>query len=104
MAGFATVHAEVPWFWTDQYDCNLQFAGAPTSWSDCVMRGDPASGRFALVAIEADRVTGAITVNSGRDMRFLRQFIALGLPPSRDRLADPACRLDTLIQQSKEIA
>lgn len=99
MAGVVTPHAEVPWFWTDQYDVNVQFAGVATSWSECLVRGDPASGRFALMAIEADCVSGAITVNCGRDMRILRQIIALGPKVSRDDLANPACRLDTLIQR-----
>lgn len=96
MAGVVTRHAEVPWFWTDQYDTNVQFAGVPTSWADCVVRGDPASGRFVLMALEDERLTGVIAVNAGRDMRPLRQLIAKRAQLDRACLADPHCRLEEL--------
>src|SRR5262249_6691256 len=29
-------YAEIPWFWSDQYDLNIQLAGLPTRWDRAV--------------------------------------------------------------------
>ena len=39
---------EVPWFWSDQYDVRLQIAGLPFDVAETVVRGDPATGSFAI--------------------------------------------------------
>ena len=40
--------AEVPWFWSDQYDLKLQIAGLPNDADRQVVRGDVAAGTFAV--------------------------------------------------------
>ena len=44
---------EVPWFWSDQYDIKLQIAGMPFDVAQLVVRGDPASGAFAVFHLDA---------------------------------------------------
>ena len=48
MAGGSEPFAEVPWFWTDQFDMNLQMAGAPGHWDRLVWRGEPAERAFTV--------------------------------------------------------
>src|SRR5260370_785789 len=39
MAGAEAPFAEAPWFWSDQYEINLQYAGAGVPWDETVIRG-----------------------------------------------------------------
>jgi 3-phenylpropionate/trans-cinnamate dioxygenase ferredoxin reductase subunit len=97
VAGSDQPYAEVPWFWTDQHEVNLQIAGAPTPGEvvELVRRGKPKDGRFTVFQLDRDgRVVGGATVNNGRDMRFVKQLIANNQrPPERAALADPAVKL-----------
>jgi NADPH-dependent 2,4-dienoyl-CoA reductase/sulfur reductase-like enzyme len=96
MAGGADAYAEVPWLWTDQFDMNMQVAGAPTAWDELVCRGDRASGSFTMFQLMARAVVGAISVNSARDMRFARMLIASGKAADPTLLADTKAKLQDL--------
>jgi 3-phenylpropionate/trans-cinnamate dioxygenase ferredoxin reductase subunit len=41
MCGGSDAYAEVPWFWSDQYDLNLQMVGVAARWDRVVFRGNP---------------------------------------------------------------
>jgi len=96
MAGGSEPFAEVPWFWTDQYDVNLQVAGAPERWDRLVWRGDPGARAFTLFYLAEGRVVAANTVNNARDMRFARMLIQSGKSVDAAALADPALKLQDL--------
>jgi 3-phenylpropionate/trans-cinnamate dioxygenase ferredoxin reductase subunit len=51
---------EVPWFWSDQYEVRLQIAGLPFDVTQAILRGDPASGSFAIFHLAADGTLQAI--------------------------------------------
>jgi NADPH-dependent 2,4-dienoyl-CoA reductase/sulfur reductase-like enzyme len=89
-------YAELPWFWSDQFDLNLQVVGAPLSWERLVTRGDPASGRCVVFYMDGRRVVGATAFNQGREMRACRQLVESGKAVSDEELADQATRLRDL--------
>lgn len=91
-----TPYSEVPWFWSDQFDLNLQIAGAPTKWDKLVTRGDPESGKFMLFYLAAGRVVAANTFNLGRDMRFAKRLIETGKMVGESDLADEKAKLKDL--------
>lgn len=78
---------EVPWYWTDQYGINIQVAGSCEA-DDWLLRGDRDGGRYTLFGITGGVVTGAVTVNNGRDMRPARALIAAGAAADAARLTD----------------
>ncbi|HWK45718.1 MAG TPA: FAD-dependent oxidoreductase [Stellaceae bacterium] len=90
--GTAAPHAEIPWFWSDQYDVNLQSAGHFDPAGAVVWRGDPTGKAFALFYLMGDRLVGASTVNQGREMRMIRKRIA------EDRPIDPRLLADTTLK------
>ena len=50
---------ELPWFWSDQHDVNLQMLGMPSRWSEPVARGDApeiASGMGPLLGLFLDEL------------------------------------------------
>jgi NADPH-dependent 2,4-dienoyl-CoA reductase/sulfur reductase-like enzyme len=91
-----TPYVELPWFWSDQFDLNLQVVGAPRSWERLVTRGDPASGRCVVFYMDGSRVVGATAFNQGREIRACRQLVESGKAVSDEELADPATRLRDL--------
>jgi NADPH-dependent 2,4-dienoyl-CoA reductase/sulfur reductase-like enzyme len=97
MLGQPTPYGEVPWFWSDQYDLNLQLVGAPLAWDHVVKRdgGDPQ--RFTLFYLAGGKLVAANCVNNARDIRPARQLIAKGTPLAADELGDPAVKMQDLV-------
>ena len=81
---------EVPWFWSDQYEIKLQIAGLAEGADRQVVRGDPASGAFAVFHLKDDRIVCVEAVNAAAEFMGGRQMIGRGTPVDADRLADPA--------------
>jgi 3-phenylpropionate/trans-cinnamate dioxygenase ferredoxin reductase subunit len=67
-------YAVVPWFWTDQFDINVQMIGMPAGWTDEIVRGDPA-GAFTVVYMDGSRVVGGAAVNQPREIAPIRAAI-----------------------------
>jgi len=86
--GLDVDHQPLPWFWSDQYDTNLQIYGMPTAAHRVVERRAPGSDSFILFYLEGDVVCAAAGPNSARDLRFARRLIEQRkvVPPAR--LAD----------------
>jgi 3-phenylpropionate/trans-cinnamate dioxygenase ferredoxin reductase component len=81
---------EVTWNWSDQYDLKYQFAGLPFEVDDIVIRGDPATAKFAVFHLKGDLIQAVEAVNAGAEFMAGRQLIAARRPISRARLADTA--------------
>ena len=88
MAGEATVYEAPPWFWSDQYDANIQIVGHPGG-GDEIVRGDVRNGRFTTVSIRDNEVVGGIAVNAVRDMAVLRRLVASRKTVRRGDLENP---------------
>jgi anthranilate 1,2-dioxygenase ferredoxin reductase component len=101
MLGESAPYAELPWLWSDQYDCNIQVLGIFEPTLEPILRGDPAAA-FTLLGLDGDgRIAAAITLNNGRDMAVLRRLLALRAKLPRDRLADPTQKLADLLKAAR---
>lgn len=92
----ARYHA-VPWFWSDQGEVKLQMVGLSASRTDCVLRGDPASGRFSVFHYRDQRLIGVDSINQPLDHIMGRKLLAAGVSPDKARVADPGVDLKSLI-------
>jgi p-cumate 2,3-dioxygenase ferredoxin reductase component len=92
MAGVETAYDAPPWFWSDQYDANIQVVGNPAG-GDEIVRGDVEAGRFITISIRDGEVVGGITVNSARDMAVLRRLVASRKAVRKSDLENPAFEL-----------
>jgi 3-phenylpropionate/trans-cinnamate dioxygenase ferredoxin reductase subunit len=90
IAGRPAPTGETPWFWSDQYDVKLQIAGLPFECDDILVRGDPASGKFAVFHLKGGTVQAVEAVNAPPEFMAGRQLIASRRRIARDRLANPA--------------
>ena len=82
--------AEVPWFWSDQYEYKLQIAGLPFDADRQVVRGDPGAGGFAVFHLAGDRVVCVEAVNAPPEFMAGKQLIAKTTPVNVEKLGDPA--------------
>ncbi|QTO22186.1 anthranilate 1,2-dioxygenase system ferredoxin--NAD(+) reductase [Burkholderia seminalis] len=98
LLGADETYGELPWLWSDQYDCNLQMLGLFGGERTIVVRGDPASGPFTVFGLGDDgRIVAVAAANLGRDIGASRRLIAAGAVPDPAKLADPAVNLKTFL-------
>ncbi|HVS42326.1 MAG TPA: FAD-dependent oxidoreductase [Candidatus Dormibacteraeota bacterium] len=98
--GGDAVHDEIPWFWSDQYDCNIQYAGFAEPWDRLVVRGSLEDRSFTAFQLRDGRVVAAVAVNQGRDLRRTVPLIRSGAVVDPERLADPEVDLRTLLSET----
>ncbi|OYX74185.1 MAG: ferredoxin reductase [Caulobacter sp. 32-67-35] len=79
---------ETPWFWSDQYDVKLQIGGMPFDVDQVVLRGDPATRKFALFHLSEGRVQAVEAINSPQEFMMGRQWLASRREVDPGRLAD----------------
>jgi NADPH-dependent 2,4-dienoyl-CoA reductase/sulfur reductase-like enzyme len=96
MAGVAHPHAEIPWFWSDQYDMNLQSLGRAEPGSRLVWRGDPDGDGFIAFNLAEGRIVAATGVNRPKEMAAVRRIMQRGVAVDPAVLVDPATRLAAL--------
>jgi len=93
--GLAVDHQPLPWFWSDQYDSNLQIYGMPTASHRVVERRASGSDSFILFYLDGDVVSAAVGPNSARDLRFARRLI------EQRKVVEPVRLADTQVPMAK---
>lgn len=83
------------WFWTDQFNDNLQFVGDMRG--ECwVVRGNPDDGKAIWFQLRNEALIGAVALNNGREVRVLRKLIQSGRAVSKEALCDESVTLKSL--------
>jgi len=98
MCGVEETYAQVPWFWSDQYDINLQIVGMPKTWCEVVLRGDIDALTFTAFYIQDGCVVAANAINNSRDIPIARQMIQRKIKIDTVALADPETSLRKLLK------
>jgi len=96
IAGGEVVYDEIPWFWSDQYDLNLQVLGIPSNDLSGIVRGSVDEGAFSVFQVTADGLRSVIAMNAPRDIKVAKRWLKQGTCPPPSVLADVSVRLDKL--------
>ena len=88
ITGRAAPAGEVPWQWSDQYDLKLQIAGYAFDADEVLLRGDPASGKFAVFHLKGDQIQSVEAINSPPEFMMGKQLIGNRKPVSKAKLVD----------------
>jgi 3-phenylpropionate/trans-cinnamate dioxygenase ferredoxin reductase subunit len=99
MLGKPEPYSEIPWFWSDQYDANIQLVGLPERYDEVAVRGDRNSGTFTSFYLLGGKIVGVAGINTGRDVRFARRLIASGAAATVAQLSDPNIKLQSLAKK-----
>lgn len=97
IAGKPPLAPETPWFWSDQYDLKLQIAGMPFDADTILVRGDPATAKFAVFHLKGDQIQAVEAVNSAPEFMMGRQLIGNRKPISREKLANIAISMKEVV-------
>jgi 3-phenylpropionate/trans-cinnamate dioxygenase ferredoxin reductase subunit len=92
MLGKRIAYDEIHWFWSDQYDANLQYAGFHTKWDQLVVRGRLESDSYLACYVNDGRIDAAVGLNRAKDVRRVMPLIkarrAVNLEQLRDESVD----------------
>ena len=100
MLGRGQSYDEVHWFWSDQFDANIQYAGFHAAWDRIVVRGSLPLRKFLAFYLTEGRVESVVAINQGRDMRRTLPIIKARVAVDPARLEDPNVDLRTLAPAS----
>ena len=100
MLGRGQSYDEVHWFWSDQFDANIQYAGFHAPWDRMVVRGSLPERKFLAFYLTEGRVESVVAINQGRDMRRTLPIIKARVAVDPARLEDPNVDLRTLAPAS----
>jgi 3-phenylpropionate/trans-cinnamate dioxygenase ferredoxin reductase component len=90
MAGGRSPYDEVPWFWSDQYDLNLQYAGAGFPWDGIVVRGELGRPPFTVFYMNGDRLVAAAGINDHHTVARVRRVMQERREVTKSQLEDPS--------------
>ena len=83
---------EIDWFWSDQFDVNIQMLGNCAERSDTVLRSYENGAHEALFFMDGASFGGCISVDSPADIAFAKRVMSRGLVVDRDLIADPSAK------------
>jgi len=90
-------YAQVPWFWSDQYDLKLQIAGISHGYDRTVLRGDPANRAFSCLYLRDEQLIAIDSINSPKDFMQSKALIGSHAVISPDTLADVDVALKDMV-------
>jgi 3-phenylpropionate/trans-cinnamate dioxygenase ferredoxin reductase subunit len=85
------------WFWSDQFDTNIQMGGFALSWDEIVIRGDLEGRSFSAYYLSEGRLLSAFSLNRPRDVRRAMRLIRAGVHPTPEQLRDEDIDLRSLL-------
>jgi 3-phenylpropionate/trans-cinnamate dioxygenase ferredoxin reductase subunit len=96
MLGKPVAYDEVHWFWSDQYDANLQYAGFHTTWQQLVVRGRLDSDGYLACYVNDGRIDAAVGFNRAKDLRRVMSLIKSRRAVDLEQLRDESMDLRSL--------
>ncbi|HEU5393001.1 MAG TPA: FAD-dependent oxidoreductase [Streptosporangiaceae bacterium] len=99
MLGRDAAYDRVPYFYTDQYDLGMEYAGyaGPGGYDQVIVRGDAGKREFIAFWLSAGRVVAGMNVNIWDVNDAIQALIRSGQPADPVRLADLAVPLEEVV-------
>jgi 3-phenylpropionate/trans-cinnamate dioxygenase ferredoxin reductase subunit len=102
MLGAGRVFDDPHWFWSDQYDLQIQMAGFAPTWDRMVVRGSLQERSFCAFLLDGDGVVrSTVSFDWPRDVRRSFGLIRAQARPDPAALEDPAVDLRTLVAAAR---
>ena len=97
MLGQDAVYERVPYFFSDQYDVGMEYAGHSRPGDEVVFRGDPATREFIAFWLQGGRVLAGMNVNVWDVTDQIQALIRSRAQVDADRLRDPDVALEEIV-------
>lgn len=97
MLGASKPYDPVHWFWSDQYDVNLQYAGFHREWDQVVVRGSLDARTFIAFYLNQQRIDAVVALNRGKELRRAMALVKARTAVDPRQLADEGMDLRSLV-------
>jgi 3-phenylpropionate/trans-cinnamate dioxygenase ferredoxin reductase subunit len=97
MLGQDGVYDRVPYFFSDQYDVGMEYAGHSRPDDEVVFRGDTAAREFIAFWLRDGRVVAGMNVNVWDVNEHIQELVRSGATVDPQRLQDADVGLDALV-------
>jgi 3-phenylpropionate/trans-cinnamate dioxygenase ferredoxin reductase subunit len=97
MLGDRSPYDDIPWFWSDQYEYNLQYFGFATEWDELVVRGGLEQRDFAAFYLQSGRLVASAGIDRGRDLRRSAALIKARASVAASELSNDQLDLRSLV-------
>jgi 3-phenylpropionate/trans-cinnamate dioxygenase ferredoxin reductase subunit len=100
MLGHQVAYDRVPYFYSDQYDLGMEYAGyvEPGGYDQVVFRGDVPRREFIAFWLADGRVQAGMNVNVWDVNAVIQDLVRSGRTVDPDRLADPGVPLEGFLE------
>jgi 3-phenylpropionate/trans-cinnamate dioxygenase ferredoxin reductase component len=102
MLGKDASYELLPYFFSDQYDVGMEYAGYAMRWDEVVFRGDPKTREFIAFWLDGGRVVAGMNVNVWDVTDAIQALIRSRAQVDLARLRDPDVPLEQLNGQLAE--
>jgi 3-phenylpropionate/trans-cinnamate dioxygenase ferredoxin reductase component len=96
MLGHEAPYDRLPYFFSDQYDVGMEYAGHVPHFDRVVFRGDPAAREFIAFWVDGERVVAGMNVNVWDVNDAIQTLIRSRAAVDDASLADPDVTLESL--------
>ncbi len=100
MLGKGKPYDAIHWFWSDQYDVNLQYAGYHHAWDQIVVRGPLEARTFIAFYLTQGHIDAVVALNRGKDVRRVMPLIKARTTVDLHQLGDEGVDLRSLVESS----
>jgi 3-phenylpropionate/trans-cinnamate dioxygenase ferredoxin reductase subunit len=99
MLGDRTRYDDPHWFWSDQYDHSLQYAGHAEQWDEVVVRGSLEARDFVAFFLLDGKLAGAFGLNRGGEIMLAKELLARRITVDANELRDEDFDLSSLVTE-----
>ena len=103
MLGKREPYEDVHWFWSDQYDYNVQYAGFHSGWDELVVRGNLDQRNCVVFYMQEQRIAAAVAFNRGKDVQRVMPLIKARVQVDSAKLRDENIDLRSLIPGARPV-
>jgi 3-phenylpropionate/trans-cinnamate dioxygenase ferredoxin reductase component len=96
MLGHREAYTRIPYFYSDQYDLGMEYAGYAPRWDRVVFRGNPGSRAFVAFWLLEGRAVAGMNVNVWKVNEAIAALVASHEKVAVERLVDPSVPLDDI--------
>jgi len=101
MLGEGEPFADPHWFWSDQYEHNLQSVGVARGYDEIILRGSEDDVSFSAFYLAGGVVRAVFALNRAHDVTVGRRMVRVRLRPDPDELRDESVDLRRLLRPER---
>jgi apoptosis-inducing factor 3 len=99
MVGHPTKFDSVPFFWTNQFDLQIDYVGHADTWDEIIVDGDIAKSEFMAYYVKDNRVLAAAGCNRDQQTGALHELMQRNTVPKPDDLRNGKVDLLSLLSE-----